>query len=73
MLRLVDIEKSYRLGTLTVEVLRGINLEVAEGDLLSIMGASGSGKSTLMRHAMSKPISAVAQGASLSGSPAPSN
>ena len=48
MLRLVDIEKSYRLGTLTVAVLRRVNLEVAKGDLLSIMGASGSGKSTLM-------------------------
>ena len=48
MLRLADIEKSYRLGTLSVEVLRGINLEVSEGDLLSIMGASGSGKSTLL-------------------------
>ena len=48
MLCLVDIEKSYRLGTLTVEVLRRVNLEVAKGDLLSIMGASGSGKSTLM-------------------------
>ena len=48
MLRLVDIEKSYRLGTLSVEVLRGVNLEIAEGDLMSIMGASGSGKSTLL-------------------------
>ncbi len=48
MLQLLDIEKSYRLGTMNIEVLRGVCLEVAKGDLLSIMGPSGSGKSTLM-------------------------
>ena len=48
MLQLTDIRKSFTLGTLAVEVLRGVDLEVAEGDLLSIMGPSGSGKSTLM-------------------------
>ena len=48
MLRLVDIRKSYRLGPVEVEVLKGIHLDVEEGDLLSIMGPSGSGKSTLM-------------------------
>ena len=48
MLRLVDVNKSFKLGTLTVEVLRGVDLEVATGDMLSIMGPSGSGKSTLM-------------------------
>ena len=48
MLRLVDVNKSFKLGTLTVEALRGVDLEVATGDMLSIMGPSGSGKSTLM-------------------------
>ncbi len=47
-LKLVNVEKSFRLGTLAVKVLRDINLEVAAGDLLSIMGPSGSSKSTLM-------------------------
>ncbi len=48
MLTLVDIRKSYRLGPVEVQVLKGISLEVVEGDLLSVMGPSGSGKSTLM-------------------------
>ncbi len=48
MLKLVGIEKSFMLGSVEIKVLRGVDLEVAEGDLLSIMGPSGSGKSTLM-------------------------
>jgi len=44
----VGIQKSFKLGTVTVEVLQDVGLEVAAGDLLSIMGPSGSGKSTLM-------------------------
>ncbi len=47
-LELVDIYKTYRVGPVTTQVLCGINLEVAAGDLVSIMGASGSGKTTLM-------------------------
>lgn len=48
MLRLIDIRKSYRIGPTSVEVLKGISLNVEKGELLSIIGPSGSGKSTLM-------------------------
>ncbi len=48
MLRLENIRKTYPLGPIAVEVLRGISLEVNRGDLVSIMGPSGCGKSTLM-------------------------
>ncbi len=44
----VDIYKYYSLGKTTVEALRGVNLEIAENEYISIMGPSGSGKSTLM-------------------------
>ena len=48
MLVMANIAKSYALGSVQVEVLKGVDLNVAAGDFLSIMGPSGSGRSTLM-------------------------
>ncbi len=48
MIRLRDIEKSYRAGFSKAYVLRQINLDVAEGEFVTIMGPSGAGKSTLL-------------------------
>ena len=43
-----EITKIYKVGDIKVNALRGINLEINEGEFVSIMGPSGSGKSTLM-------------------------
>ena len=47
MIHLQDINKTYQ-GAQPLHVLKGINLDIGEGEFVSIMGASGSGKSTLL-------------------------
>ncbi len=48
MIDIQQIRKSYTIGQNTLEVLKGIDLHIAEGEFVSIMGSSGSGKSTLL-------------------------
>lgn len=48
MLALTNIRKSYRIGPTEVDILKGVSLQVNQGDLLSVTGPSGCGKSTLM-------------------------
>ncbi len=48
MLQLQNIHKSYQMGAQSLHVLKGIDLQIDAGELVSITGSSGSGKSTLL-------------------------
>jgi putative ABC transport system ATP-binding protein len=48
MIELRNVHKSYKMGTNSMHVLKGIHMEIASGEMVSIMGSSGSGKSTLL-------------------------
>lgn len=48
IVRIENLVKNYYMGTVTVNVLKGLNLRFDEGDFIALMGPSGSGKSTLL-------------------------
>src|ERR1043166_4478246 len=48
LVKLVDVHKVYHTGEMEVPAVRGVSLDIRQGEFVALMGASGSGKSTMM-------------------------
>lgn len=48
LLKLVDVDRTYQMGEVSVQVLKGISFEIRDGEMLAVVGPSGSGKTTIL-------------------------